>query len=212
MCVPDFTDCQFDQPSTFRDAVFQDAYPILEGAMLHPKTVFTAEAAHWPKGTTQDAKQVRDSCAALRHVMTQQGLPEDAHFFFRREMAAAEQIGGFWQRLPYHLFGWLSDYGASIQRPLIGLAACWGVPALIYLWVFAKAQTVHYPLDVIGRAMGFSFVSLFKFFGFQRLYFDADFWQDMHWTLKVLSAGQTIAGIALLFFLGLGLRQRFRLR
>ncbi|SFM46313.1 pentapeptide repeat-containing protein [Shimia aestuarii] len=205
-CLSDFTDCQFDQPSTFRDAKFRDAYPILEGAMLHPTTVFTAEEAHWPKGTNQEAKQVRDSCASLRHVLTQQGLPEDAHFFFRREMAAAGQIGNLWQRLPYHLFRIFSEYGHSIARPTWWLIGCWALGVAAFWGYFASTGQ-----GGLGKAMGVSFSNLFPLFGFGRLYLQ-DVLRGLPTVLKAWSGLQTVFSLPMLFFLGLGLRQRFRLR
>ncbi|MCJ8332952.1 MAG: pentapeptide repeat-containing protein [Epibacterium sp.] len=138
ICVADFRDCQFAKPTNFRDAVFLNRYPIFSGAVLHDKTSFTAEEEHWPNGTEKlsedDAKAARESCAVIRHSLAKQGLPEDEHFFFRREMQFARQIGSFWQRLPYHLFGIFSEYGYSIKRPLwwlfglwaFGFAAFWG--------------------------------------------------------------------------------------
>ncbi|MDF9302246.1 pentapeptide repeat-containing protein [Tritonibacter mobilis] len=150
-CLPSFAYCQFERPTIFSRALFCDGYPDFSGAVLHDKTSFTArmdptsdEVAQdkdlegrtfWPQRTKQDPVSARESCATIRHLLTQQGLPEEAHFFFRREMRFASQIGSFWQRLPYLLFGWLSDFGYSIQRPLwwlagicfLGMAAFWTV-------------------------------------------------------------------------------------
>jgi hypothetical protein len=61
-------------------------------------------------------------------------------------------------------------------------------------------------------AFGYSFANIFKFFGIQRTYFGAEFIAGLPPVLELLSAAQTVFGYVLLFFLGLGLRSRFRLR
>jgi len=58
-------------------------------------------------------------------------------------------------------------------------------------------------------AMGWSFATIFPFFGFQRLYFDNE---NLDGVLQCVGGAQTVFGFILLFMLGLGLRNRFRLR
>ena len=60
-------------------------------------------------------------------------------------------------------------------------------------------------------SVSLSFTSMFKFLGLQRLHFGAEYIQALHWSLELLTAVQTLGGIVFLFFLGLGLRTRFRL-
>jgi Pentapeptide repeats (9 copies) len=205
-----FVDCKFENPTNFRAAVFRNRYPDFSGAILHDKTTFTPEDAHWPK-TPKDPSDAKASCAVVRHTVGKQGLPEDEHFFFRREMGFAAQIGGFWDRLPYGLFGAVSDYGYSIARPVIWLAALWLASAVVFLLAF---RTCYCIADVhnIWFALGLSASNIVNFFGFQRAYFYPTFLAALHPALKFLSAVQTILGFTLLFFFGLGLRTRFRMR
>lgn len=49
-------------------------------------------------------------------------------------------------------------------------------------------------------------------FRIYRLFFHADYLEPLHWSLKLMGGLQTIFGVILLFFLGLGQRTRFRLR
>ena len=42
----DFSDCQFDKPTSFRDAKFSTTYPILNGAVLHKNTDFSRFRTH----------------------------------------------------------------------------------------------------------------------------------------------------------------------
>ncbi|MCB4455344.1 pentapeptide repeat-containing protein [Leisingera sp. McT4-56] len=225
---PSFRECQFDNPTSFSQASFLNAYPDFSGAILDDRTKFTARgeptesevkanrnrkgAVYWPYQTKQDSEVARDSCATIRHILAKQGLPEDEHFFFRREMHFAGKIGSLWQRLPYLLFGWFSEYGYSIARPFWWLFAIW----LLGTFVIAEHFVNETAKPLLGSddwtAMALSFSNLFPLFGFGRAYFGAEFLQALPPHLKVLSGVQTVASLPLLFFLGLGLRQRFRLR
>ena len=133
----DFTDASFDAPCNFREAKFKVAYPDLEGTLLHAKTNISAEDNFWPKtgkqktGSRQDSeqgeekryrfledepqtdKQAAQSCAHLRQNMAAQGLPEAAHFFFRREMTHRSRISRRWERPLYTLYRGV-EYGYGV--------------------------------------------------------------------------------------------------
>ena len=119
-----FKNCHFRMPCVFEKAAFS-SYPDFSGAILHERTSFTADNELWPTGKpdTDHIWESRASCAVIRHNLGKQGLPEAEHFFYRREMEFSGHIGGFLQRLPYRLFGVLSDYGHSIEGPCFGY---WG--------------------------------------------------------------------------------------
>jgi|GEM_PF-2307958 len=214
----EFMECQFEKPLSFRGAKFRETYPDFDGAELPEKVVFTAEEDHWPVRPQTGPKQARASCAVIRHALGRQGLPEKEHFFFRREMRFTGQIGGWWKRLPFRVFGWLSDYGHSIWRPVAWLCALWLGPMLIYMFYFnwpgAMARMNGIEQVAVGPydSVTLSFTSMFKFLGLQRVHFGADYIQALPPFLEFLTAFQTLGGIVLLFFLGLGLRTRFRLR
>ncbi|MEP4036210.1 pentapeptide repeat-containing protein [Pseudophaeobacter sp.] len=211
---PVFRDCQFDEPVDFRSARFHGAFPEFSGAVLHAQTRFSSSADSWPHKTTQPPELARDSCSTIRHILAKQGLPEDEHFFFRKEMYFAGQIGSIWQRLPYLLFGLFSDYGHSIARPTFWLAGIWAF-GFVAFWGYFSGCCVPAPLDVterpMGTAMGLSFSNLFPLFGFGRTFLAAEL-AGLPAVLKTLAGFQTVFSLPLLFFLGLGLRQRFRLR
>ena len=225
VCIPNFADAEFAKNGNFRKADFAHHYPILEGAALSGKLVLTATDEFWPPmdqvllaEVAEGAWKIptktvaKESCATLRHEIGRQGLPEEEHFFFRREMEFSGQIGSWWRRLPYRLFGWFSNYGESIQRPSLWLLGLWVVPALILLihfaWVGTFGDTAWSGLD----AWGLSFANIFTVFGFHRLYFDVAEIRKLPSLLKFMGALQTVLALPLLFFLGLGLRKRFRVR
>ncbi|AGI73331.1 hypothetical protein OA238_c33500 [Octadecabacter arcticus 238] len=215
-CVPIFTEAAFARLVSFRDAKFVTHYPVLEGTEFRETLVVTAKSTHWPSAgqplLDQAAKVLRkvptkevakDSCARLRHALGKQGMPEDEHFFYRREMKLAGAIDPWNRGFPYRLFGWVSDYGYSIARPANALLALW-------LWIIL-VYTEGGGFGVF-EALGYSFANMFKFFGLQSIYFDYEIIRNWPAWVKVVSATQTVLSFILLFFLGLGLRTRFRLR
>jgi hypothetical protein len=212
-----FANAVFEAPVSFEKAEFPYLMPVLSNTTLPASTRLTAKPIYWPpihigwrQGRTdheQVAEKAKESAATFRHVMNQQSLPEEEHFFFSREMHHAGRIGGWFQRLPYRLFGWLSAYGGSIERPALGLWWLFLAPLGVYLAALGPIK-----LATFGKAIGLSFSSIFKFFGLQRTYFGAENIQNMHEIVQVLTATQTVLSFILLFFLGLGLRTRFRLR
>jgi hypothetical protein len=206
-----FADCQFQKPTSFRASIFYERYPDFAGAVLHDKTTFIDHPDNWPKGTQSNPAQAKAACAAIRHNLGKQGLPEAEHFFFRREMGFAGQIGGWWQRLPYRAFGVVSDYGYSIARPALWLFWVWFLP----VFAFAAARVTGTGWSDIFEVLwagALSFANLFPIFGFHRVWFDPEKLADLSPWLKALAGAQTVVSLPLLFFVGLGLRTRFRMR
>ena len=119
--IASFSDCQFGRTTSFREARFQGTFPRFSGAILHQNTIFTAKDRFWPAMSSVEPEASRDSLAVIRHAIAKQGLPEEEHYFFRREMRFRAKIGTVFERLPYILYQELSDFGNSIVRPTVGL-------------------------------------------------------------------------------------------
>jgi uncharacterized protein YjbI with pentapeptide repeats len=198
-----FTDAVFNAPSNFRDAKFETSFPNLEGTLLHNKTNLTTEEKFWPEvKDKQDIKSAVHASACLRHNMASQGLSEAAHFFFRKEMQHKAKLAKWWERLIYKAYS-MSDYGFGVWQPAIALIS------LIFLGgVALKALNCMQ----WGTAVGLSFSNIFRFFGFQRAFFEADVFKSLGPWLKFGMGLQSVLGFLFLFFLGLGLRNRFRLK
>lgn len=210
-----FANARFEGPVSFEDARFLSRFPVMSGAALNGTTTVTALDDFWPRTGARAWGQrkgqgpvphgvTKAAAARLRHVMGKQGLPEEEHFFFRREMHAAARAEPFWRTAHIYLYEALSHFGYSITRPLGWIALVWAIGA----WVYATRAFLDW-----GTGAAYSFATMFKFFGFQRTFLaeetarlDAIPW------MEVFAAGQTVLGFVLLFFLGLGLRTRFRLR
>lgn len=208
----DFYQAKFHSSLSFQFAEFLFSYPDFQNTVIPEHTVFTVRKNDWPKSTEQDAETAKNSCATIRNCFAKQGLPEEEHFFFRREMRFAGQIGSIWQRLPYRLYGLVSNYGYSIARPVLWLAALIVTCFLIYQFAFNWGEFRGGIVRQWYEPLVLSFSNTFKIFGFQGLFFESEYFTKLSAWVKFVSGVQTILGFVLLFFLGLGLRQRFRLR
>ena len=199
-----FLNCIFEQSCNFTNTKFRKHYPNFTNTILREKITISAKEECWPdpKNCKQNPEEAKATCEVLREQMEAQGLHEQAHFFFRHEMHFARKTGSFWQAIPNWFFYFLSDYGYSILRPVLGLLSCWITGALIY---FDTTKLTF------GGAMGLSVSNLLQITGLQRVYW-SDFIECLPWGLKFLGGLQTLLAIPLLFLLLLGLRNRFRLK
>lgn len=203
-----FANSVFSAPTYFHRSRFRTHYPDLSGTTFKSSVSFSSDAENWPARLEGDPAQAKASCATIRHNLGKQGLPEAEHFFFRREMGFAGQSGPLWQRPPYWLFGWLLDYGYSILTPLLWLGLLIVGGASVLAWGTAGSQQA---LD-FWHGLGLSFSNAFNFLGFHKTFQTEDLMGKLPPLMKAFSGFQTIGGVILLFFVGLGLRTRFRLR
>ena len=74
------------------------------------------------------------------------------------------------------------------------------------------AATGHTVENEWVAAAGLSASNTVPGFAFGRTHYDRDFLTALDWPIKLAAGFQSVLGIILLFFLGLGLRTRFRLR
>jgi uncharacterized protein YjbI with pentapeptide repeats len=100
------------------------------------------------------------------------------------------------------LYGWLSDYGRSYVRPLTGLLITVLVGIPFFWWHLAG----------FWQAVGHSLANTFGVLGFRRELIGADVLTALPGLLKLFAGAQTVAGIVLLFLLGLAIRNRFRMK
>jgi hypothetical protein len=212
-----FNNCQFVGPCDLSKAKFEKNYPVIESSVFHQKTTLSAKKEYWPspQNCEQNPEEAKATCEILREQMETQGLHDEAHFFFRREMHFAGKMLSPWQRLPNNLFACLSAYGFSLKRPLSALAFLWALPMAIF-WVNICtgkcANTIGAELWVsLIKMAGLSIANIFQITGLQRVYW-SEFIQCLPSWMKFLGGAQTLLAIPLLFLLLLGLRNRFRLK
>ncbi|MEP3296090.1 MAG: hypothetical protein ABJO27_06350 [Pseudoruegeria sp.] len=217
-----FQDAVFEKPMNFREAKFYSHYPDLTGAVLHENVVLSAESDYWPQITQNAPEQAKASCEALRHVVAKQGQVEAERFFFNREMQFTSEVeakklqkrfGRFWRLVsPHWWYGFISDFGQSIFRPAAALFCVWLAGVVCFLAHYEWQKSMAGQDYSTGLPWGLSFTNLFSFLGMGRRFFGAAFYVNLpHW-MVFISGAQTILGVILLFFLGLGLRNRFRLK
>ncbi len=174
-----------------------------------------------------EAGDQKRAYARLRRFMADLHMIDEEQFFHRMEMRCKKAMANWKHRPLYRLYSLLSDYGISVWRPLAGLSLVFLVGMLAMLWwdgafTFLPKETTgfdwafglggsHDPWAEPRKAAGWSISNTLPFLGLVRLYY-ADTAKDLAWQLKLIGGLQSLVGIFLLFLLGLGLRNRFRLR
>jgi hypothetical protein len=198
-----------------RHAVAKQGTPEDEHFFFRREMAFRARMGgrfEWPSWTSPFKKPLRCPFDAIAWIWQRVPYRASIEEGCRRFRSA---VSGFFQRLPYQMFGLVSEFGYSIQRPVYSLLALF----VIFGAIFAAASYgggwhVDSPkpwVQCLVAPFGLSFANIFAFFGFHRLY-EPGLLSGAPWWMLVLSGVQTVLGFILLFFLGLGLRTRFRLR
>jgi len=211
----DFRHSSFLGPIDFRKSHFRIESPLFFNTRFSTETRFTRDQKFWPKATKKNFEDEIEAFTWLRSQMAKNARPDEEHFFFRLEMAAKKHLGAWHNRLVVRVFSGISDFGWSFMRPLCCLGFVWLVGMVVFLGYFSDCCTVS-PKEFKGTpfwaAFGVSFSNTFGFLGIGRVMFAADFYRDLPQVLKFVSGLQTVFGAIFLFFFGLGLRNRFRLK
>jgi len=209
--------------------------PQFHAAELYDDTVFPLPDKYrknWPplkgKGVMEAADQKR-AYNRLRLFMKTSAQIDEEQFFHRMEMRCKWRLAGWVHKPIFALYAGLSDFGNSVVRPFFGIGAVIAFGAVFMLWwqgVFnftpQEVAGFDWTFGVMGEdgdigagvrnASGWSLANTLPFLGFGKLYYGGDFATDLDWPLRVVGGVQTVLGYVLLFFMGLGLRNRFRLR
>lgn len=212
----DFNYTKFEAATNYTDAQFSMHVPEFHGAELFEKTLFPTNAnddGNWPprdedKNKSEGQMPVGEQAFAynrLQQFMNKTMRIDEEQFFHRMEMRCKGKVDGGAYGVMHAVFDAVSEYGNSVWKPLQWLFGLWFVGWVVYLHrspiIFGEAP--------MGKATAWSFANLFPLFGFQKRFFGDE---DLHTAILVTGGVQTVAGFILLFFLGLGLRNRFRLR
>ncbi len=213
-CVAEFDAAEFEYATVFLNSCFRTHVPTFYRAIIYENTSLPLTTANWPRLSGEGVMPAEDQKRAysrLRLFFAKTQQIDEEQFFHRQEMRCKQEMARGATRWLYSLYGLLSDYGISIWRPLAAL----GVLAVL------GAALLSYHTGVTGtapqgstfwRGMGWSLSNLLPFTGFGRIYFGPDFYRDLPTWLKAFAGAQTLLALPLLFLLGLGLRNTFRLR
>lgn len=108
----------------------------------------------------------------------------------------------------------LSDYGRSVARPLVALGVATGLFAALYAQLSTNSKTPSFT-DALPAALTYSGGNMFAFVPIGRSALEqsrADLFGDMvPYELLWIAGSQSVLSVILLFLLGLGLRNMFRL-
>jgi len=231
--IAEFSSAKFQSSTRFDDAKFLTRVPQFHAAKLYDDTVFPTPdnyTDNWPPLKGKDVMPATDQKRAynrLRLFMNRSLQIDEEQFFHRQEMRCKMALADWWHKPFYWLYAWLSDYGNSVWRPMAWMIAVMLSGALFMLWwqgaftfLPRESSGFDWTLGLLGEddpwaklreAFGWSISNTLPFLGFGKLYY-GELAKDLAWPLKVVGGVQTLLGYVLLFFLGLGLRNRFRLR
>ena len=228
-----FHSAKFESTTNFKETQFLTHVPEFYAAELYDDTVFPTPdnyTDNWPPLKGQNVMPAADQKRAysrLRLFMNRSLQIEEEQFFHRQEMRCKTRLARWYHKPFYWLYALLSDYGNSVWRPMVGIIAVTLFGALFMLWwqeafTFLPKESTGFDwtLGLLGeddpwakprQAAGWSISNTLPFLGFGKLYY-GELAKELAWPLKVAGGVQTLLGYVLLFFLGLGLRNRFRLR
>ena len=201
-----FYNSRFKSITSFESASFGFTPPLFDGATLHESTIWLGVS--WPHSLKQ-SEQVKTCVRGyerLKLEMDRLKKHEDELNFFALELRARRVLIGKWsaQGLTTGLYGCLCDYGRSYTLPMFLLAAIIVCGAGLFLLYFGLLCWRHYLWLSAANSLGV--------LGLRREFFSASEITSLPLMLQLLSAAQTVLGSVLIFFFGLSLRNRFRMR
>lgn len=198
-----FTNSELKAPTNFEGSQFLGEPPRFHGGKLHEDTVW--RGVKWPAAPTDPNKAGRftDAYERLKQEMDRLKKHEDELMFFAKELECRRVAVGWFKGLPIAAYGWFCNYGRSYVKPLIWMVAVFnaGVPAL---WLLQ-------PDLGWGKAVGLSAVNCLAGLGMRKDLMGKVL-DDLGPGALIVSGAQTVAGLVLLFLIGLGLRNRFRMK
>ena len=203
-----FSNGAFKGTTNFLAANFWKIPPKFFQRNMHQDCSFSLQTGNWPEVTADNAEEGKGIYARLRRIMNDLHKPDDEHFFFRREMECKALLENSFDKAFIKGYGMVSDYGYSVMRPI----ACLSLN-VAFGWVTMSAylEKITGTAHPIAEGLGLSIANTFPFLGFIRR-FHGDVYKDAPNWIEVIAGTQSILGVILLFFLGLGLRNRFRLK
>jgi uncharacterized protein YjbI with pentapeptide repeats len=202
-----FSGTTFTGETSFDEASFTTTPPFFFGATLHEGTSWFGIVWPPPPGTEAKARAAVSAYERLKLEMDRLKKHEDELNFFALELQARRVLLGKWltlQGLSIGAYGFLSDYGRSYSRPLLLL----GTIAL----AGAVPFTLHFGLPGWKGSLALSVANTLGVFGLRTVFFPPSVVIELPSALKLLSGAQTVAGAVLCFLVGLGMRNRFRMR
>ncbi|MCG8085876.1 MAG: pentapeptide repeat-containing protein [Candidatus Thiodiazotropha taylori] len=148
----------------------------------------------------------------LKVLAKSSGDNERALEFYAKEMRTS-----YWYRinglslLLFYLYDWVSDYGRSIVRPLLGLLISIIVPSYVYMKYAAKAGSGYWEVIVFSASQSIPIYPLIK--EAREIAIDKLFENGLAsapWWLPIITSFQFVFSAVLIVLLGLAFRNKFR--
>ena len=199
-----FTDSELKAPTNFEGSQFLGEPPRFHGAKLHEDTVW--RGVYWPPAPSNpnEAARFTDAYERLKLEMDRLKKHEDELMFFAKELECRRVTQGQIRGWPIGAYGVLCHYGQSYLRPLGWLVALTLVGA-VQFW---PVLNWDFPL-----ALGVSTANTLGPLGLRKELMEAGTLPaDLSRWLRFVSGAQMVIGLILLFLIGLGLRNRFRMK
>lgn len=207
----DFERAEFSSTIDFEFAEFENYVPKFFHTNPSQDIRFSAINSNWPSPNASNGEEGKRAYTRLRQIMNDSHKPDEEYFFYRQEMKCKAAVERWPDRWIISSFGHLSDFGFSIARPIFALLFIWIFPAVLYQVSLSGIFLNKEALLSIPASFGLSFSYLFSFLGLTERFFPSVS-QNLPSLLSMVSGIQTIMGFVLLFLLGLGLRNRFRIK
>lgn len=231
-----FLDARMGRSSLFNNAVFGDVTefigcrfpeaPQFHGATLHQGTTFmrchfniTDTLRHvTPKEMWERRRQ---AWRTLKFAMNKIHAHEEELLFFSLELQARSYLEPIRTRIAIWLYGFLSGFGQSIVRPLIGLAISFLLFAAVYAAQATEKVCFSPPFkcfvqwDIVDDVIAYSTIGALPFLNQTRIgekLADHIFGKDINSFIYVISTMQSLFSLLFIFLIGLGLRNLFRLK
>lgn len=167
-------------------------------------------------------RQLERGCRVLKQAMEKSSNKSREQLLYRFELRArrAQRYLPVGEKFFSYLYGWASDYGASIVRPVLWLGALLLIFGLAY-WGFATGfridSSAPIAWDALAEALSVSASRVFPFGAFDWVTRD---WMDARegqggaglvLVLGLLATLQTLLALGLVFLFGLAIRRRFQI-
>lgn len=214
--ITNFSTTVFRRSVSFADATFYAFPPNFHEATLHSDTDWVG--ARWPAPPLDidNAKRHVRYYQRLKQVMEALKKHEDELDFFAREMKAQRVVDGKWSgRWALNgLYGALSDYGRSVLFPtfylIISIAAFFAFLTFAGECLSSVGGALQCDYIPAEKALGLSLTSALGFLPLKKeIYSDLS---SLSSAAHAIMAVETLVSFALLFLIGLGLRNRFRMK
>lgn len=207
-----FTNTAFNKGASFEDSKFLEKAPFFDGAEINGSLNFNNTG--WLELRTK-SPNYEDilSFAALKREMSQAHMHREEMDFFSKELEYRALIGNSKDRTLISLYREISDFGRSIADPL-----AWLVTTFILMLCVYWASFFDYPsasglnkATYLSKSASIPFIPQDKIIA-EKMNITNNLSAVKVNALNLLRSIQMVISTVLLFLIGLGIRNRFRIK